>query len=102
LRLYDALLGIHRSPVYELNRAIVVAQIEGPEAGIRALNQAGADPALGRYHLYHAALGELRRRAGNLAKAKEHLEAAQQKTCSPFDREVIARRLAQCMPQRSS
>src|SRR5262249_44381278 len=37
LRLYDALLTLHRSPVYLLNRAIVVAQIEGPQAGIRAL-----------------------------------------------------------------
>ncbi len=38
LRLYDALLAVHRSPVYELNRAIVVAQIDGPRAGIQTLN----------------------------------------------------------------
>jgi RNA polymerase sigma factor (sigma-70 family) len=97
LRLYDALLSIHRSPVYLLNRAIVVAQIEGPQAGIRALDEAGQDPALRHYHLFDATLGEFYRRAGDLARARRHLEAAQQKTTSPFDRELIDRRLSQCV-----
>ena len=97
LRLYDALLTIHRSPVYLLNRAIVVAQIDGPEAGIRALDEAGQDPALRRYHLFDATLGELHRRAGDLDRARQHLEAARRKTNSPFDRELIDRRLAQCV-----
>jgi RNA polymerase sigma-70 factor (ECF subfamily) len=98
LRLYDALLTIHRSPVYLLNRAIVVAQIDGPEAGIRALDEAGRDPALRRYHLFDATLGELYRRAGDLVRAREHLEAARQKTNSPFDHELIDRRLSRCAP----
>ena len=96
LWLYDALLTMHRSPVYLLNRAIVVAQIEGPDAGIRALDEAGQDPALRHYHLFDATLGEFYRRAGDLARARRHLEAARQKTNSPFDRELIDRRLAQC------
>jgi RNA polymerase sigma factor (sigma-70 family) len=97
LRLYDALLTIHRSPVYLLNRAIVVAQIDGPHAGIRALDEAGQDPALRHYHLFDSTLGELYRRAGDLARARRHLETARQKTSSPFDRELIDRRLAQCL-----
>jgi RNA polymerase sigma factor (sigma-70 family) len=97
LRLYDALLTIHPSPVYLLNRAIVVAQIEGPRAGIRALDEAGRDPALRHYHLFDATLGEFHRRAGDLARARQHLEAARQHTTSPFDRELIDRRLAQCV-----
>jgi RNA polymerase sigma-70 factor (ECF subfamily) len=96
LRLYDALIGIHRSPIYLLNRAIVVAQIEGPLAGIRALEEAGQDSVLERYHLFDATLGEFYRRAGDPARARRHLEAARQKTSSPFDRELIDRRLAQC------
>jgi RNA polymerase sigma-70 factor (ECF subfamily) len=96
LRLYDALLTLHRSPVYLLNRAIVVAQIDGPQAGIRALDEAGQDPALRHYHLFDATLGELYRRAGDPARARRHLEAARRKTSSPFDRELIDRRLAQC------
>jgi RNA polymerase sigma-70 factor (ECF subfamily) len=96
LRLYDALLTLHRSPVYLLNRAIVVAEIDGPRAGLRALHEAGRDAALGHYHLYEATLGELHRRAGDLAEARRHLEAARQKTGSPHDRAIIERRLAQC------
>lgn len=96
LRLYDALLTIHRSPVYLLNRAIVLAQIDGPRAGIRALDEAGLDDALKRYHLFEATLGELYRRAGDLPRARMHLEAARRKTKSPFDRELIDRRLANC------
>jgi len=96
LHLYDALLAIHRSPVYLLNRAIVIGQIEGPHAGIRALEGAGDDPALRRYHLFDATLGEFYRRAGDFTQARRHLEAARQKTNSPFDREIIDRRLAMC------
>jgi RNA polymerase sigma-70 factor (ECF subfamily) len=98
LRLYDALLTLERSPVYLLNRAIVLSQIEGPEAGIRALDldRADQDPALRHYHLFDATLGDFYRRAGDLARARQHLEAARQKTTSAFDRELIDRRLAQC------
>jgi RNA polymerase sigma-70 factor (ECF subfamily) len=96
LRMYDALLTIQRSPVYLLNRAIVVAQIDGPQAGIAALEEAGLDPALRHYHLFDATLGELYRRAGDLTRARRHLVAARQKTNSPFDRELLDRRLAQC------
>jgi RNA polymerase sigma factor (sigma-70 family) len=101
LRLYDALLALHRSPVYLLNRAIVVFRIEGPHAGIRALDEAGQDPALRHYHLFDATLGEFYRCAGELARARQHLEAAWRKTTSPFDRELIERRLAQCVEPQS-
>jgi RNA polymerase sigma-70 factor (ECF subfamily) len=97
LRLYDALLRIQRSPVYLLNRAIVLAQIEGPHAGIAALDEARHDPAVRHYHLFDATLGEFYRRAGDLAGARRHLEAARQKTTSPFERELIDRRLAKCV-----
>jgi RNA polymerase sigma-70 factor (ECF subfamily) len=96
LQLYDALLTLHRSPVYVLNRAIVVAEIEGPRHGISALGSAGHDPALRDYHLFDATLGELHRRAGDLAGARRHLNVARQKASSRFDREVIDRRLAMC------
>jgi RNA polymerase sigma-70 factor (ECF subfamily) len=97
LRLYDALLTLHRSPVYLLNRAIVVAQIDGPQAGIRAIEGLCQGDALRHYHLFDATLGELYRRAGDLVRAREHLEAAREKTSSPFDRALLDRRLALCV-----
>jgi RNA polymerase sigma-70 factor (ECF subfamily) len=100
LRLYDALLTLHPSAVYVLNRAIVVAEIDGPEAGIRALEEAGQDAALNYYHLYDATLGELHRRAGDLGRARAYLESARRKTRSPSDRAIIDRRLARCAPPK--
>jgi RNA polymerase sigma-70 factor (ECF subfamily) len=97
LRLYDALLAIHRSPVYVLNRAIVIAEIEGPHAGLRALEEVADDPTLRHYHLFDATLGELYRRAGDQASARRHFEAARLNTNSRFDRELIERRLARCV-----
>jgi RNA polymerase sigma factor (sigma-70 family) len=97
LRLYDALLGVQHSPVYLLNRAIVIAQIDGPRAGIRALAEAAQEPALAHYHWLDAALGELHRRAGDLKSARHYFESARQKSKASFEREVIERRLAQCM-----
>jgi RNA polymerase sigma-70 factor (ECF subfamily) len=96
LRLYDALLSLQRSPVYLLNRAIVVAQISGPLAGIRALDEAGHDESLRHYHLFDATLGEFYRRAGDMEQARRHLQAARAKTTSTHDREIIDRRLAKC------
>ncbi len=96
LRLYDALVRMHPSPIYLLNRAIVVAEIEGPRAGIEALQHVAIDGSMDRYHLFDATLGELYRRAGELAEARRHFEAAKSKTVSPSDRELIDRRLAMC------
>ena len=97
LRLYDAMLTIHRSPVYLLNRAIVLAEIAGPRAGIKALEEMTEHTALRHYHLFDATLGELHRRAGDLDRARHHLEAARQKTRSPHDRAIIDRRLSKCV-----
>ncbi len=96
LRLYDALLTLHRSPVYLLNRAIVIAQINGPEAGILAIQETDFALSLSHYHLLDVTLGELYLRAGKYEQARNHLEAARQKTESQFDKELIDRRLAKC------
>jgi RNA polymerase sigma factor (sigma-70 family) len=96
LVLYDALLTLHRSPIYLLNRAIVIAEIEGPSAGIRALQETEQETALRHYHLFDATLGELYRRSGDMVRARHYLEAARQKTASPHDHTIINQRLAKC------
>jgi RNA polymerase sigma factor (sigma-70 family) len=97
LRLYDAMLTIHRSPVYLVNRAIVVAEVAGPLAGINELNEISQNTALRNYHLLDATLGELYRRAGHLDQARLHLEAARNKTRSVHDHAIIDRQLARCL-----
>ncbi len=98
LRLYDALVAIDPSPVYVLSRAVVVAEIDGPLAAIRALESVASDPALRRYHLLDATLGELYRRAGDLDRARACFAEARTKTTSKFDHELLDRRLAVCDP----
>ncbi len=97
LRFYNALLSIHRSPVYLLNRAIVIAEIEGPTAGLKALEEINRDQTWRHYHLFDATMGELYRRSGDVVRARKHFEAARSNTRSRFDRELIERRLAKCV-----
>jgi RNA polymerase sigma-70 factor (ECF subfamily) len=58
--LYETLVGQTGSPIVELNRAIAVAELEGPEAGLTVLD--GLD--LDHYRYFHSARAELLRRAG--------------------------------------
>lgn len=65
LRHYDALHRIKPSPIVELNRAIAVAQLHGPQAGLEALTRITDRKKIETYHLYHAAQGELHWRLGD-------------------------------------
>jgi RNA polymerase sigma-70 factor (ECF subfamily) len=60
--LYDQLVRLDRSPVVALNRAIAVAEVEGPEVALAAVDRL-ADQLAG-YHAYHATRAELLRRLG--------------------------------------
>lgn len=94
LKLYDVLVNLQPSAIYHLNRAIVLAHLEGPAAGIRVIESLASDPSLRHYHLVDATLGELYRRAGDLARARKHLEWARDATQSACERELLDRRLA--------
>src|SRR5215813_14060959 len=96
LRLYDWLIRMHPSPVYELNRAIVVAQIAGPEAGIAAIEEATRLEALKNYHILDATLGELHLRAGRPERARAHFWAAMQGALSQAEQRLLARKLTDC------
>ena len=55
--LYDQLLRLLPTPVVTLNRAIAIAELSGPEAGLAAVDETGSE--LDRYHLFHAARAEM-------------------------------------------
>ena len=61
--LYDRLMDVAPSPVVALNRAIAIAQRDGAERGIEALNAIRDHDLLSRYPFYPAALGEVERSA---------------------------------------
>ena len=70
--LYDQLLALTPSPVVALNRAVAVAEVDGPDAGLAAL----ADVDLPRSHLLPAVRADLLRRLGRTAEAVAAYDAA--------------------------
>ena len=69
LGLYEVLGRIAPSPVVALNRAVAVAQVAGPAAGLAAMDALAGDPSLAEYRFFHAARAELLRRLGRTADA---------------------------------
>lgn len=91
LRIYDLLERVQPSPIVALNRAVAVAMVEGPHAGLALLEQLGGE--LDRYHLLHAARADLLRRAGEAAKAAESYERALAIVTNERERRFLERRL---------
>jgi len=94
--LYDLLLAIRPSPVVALNRAIAVAQRDGPEVGLREIHGIADAERLDGYPFYPAALGELELRSGRSALAREHFQAALALARNPMERRFLEQRLAAC------
>ena len=91
--LYDALLGIDPSPVIELNRAVAVAMRDGPAAGLALIDAILGRGELLEYRLAHAARGELCRRLGRKAEAREAFERALRLSRLQPERRHLERRL---------
>ena len=88
VQLYDQLQAVAPSPVVALNRAVAVAEVEGPEAALALVD--GLD--LDGYHLYHAVRADLLRRLGRLAEASVAYAAAIDRTQNAAEREFLRRR----------
>ena len=87
--LYDQLYAISPTEIVALNRAVAIAERDGPEAGLAAMD--GLD--LGGYHLFHAARADLLRRLDRRAEAADAYRAALALTDSPVEREFLEARL---------
>ncbi len=92
--LYDALYAQHPTPVVALNRAIALAQVDGPERGLEELQALPGRDRLARYPFYFAALGELHLRAGRAREAAEEFRRALRLARSPAERRHFQRKLA--------
>ncbi|HEX7265322.1 MAG TPA: sigma-70 family RNA polymerase sigma factor [Candidatus Dormibacteraeota bacterium] len=89
LQLYNQLLIIDPSPIVALNRAIAVAEVEGPDAALALLD--GLD--LEDYHLYHAVRADLLRRLGRAEEAAAAYEEAIVRTNNASERDFLQRQL---------
>jgi RNA polymerase sigma-70 factor (ECF subfamily) len=74
--LYQVLMRIHPSPVIELNHAVAVAMVDGPERALALLDALEARGALDLYHLLPATRGELLRRLGRREEARSAYKEA--------------------------
>jgi RNA polymerase sigma-70 factor (ECF subfamily) len=93
--LYDRLLRIHPSPVVELNRAVAIAMYEGPEQGLRLIDDLLAREHLANYHLAHSARADLCRRLGRITEARASYEKALALANQEPERRFLARRLTE-------
>ena len=91
VRLYDALLVLEPTPVVSLNRALALAERDGPEPALAALEP--LRERLDGYHLYHAARGEMLRRLGRTDAARDADKRALALTGNPAERRLLEARL---------
>jgi RNA polymerase sigma-70 factor, ECF subfamily len=86
LRLYDQLLVVAPSPVVALNRAVAVAELDGPAAALALVD----DLDLDRYYLFHAIRADLLRRLGRRAEADAAYDTAIARSGNAAERAHLA------------
>ena len=87
LQLYNQLQAQTPTPVVELNRAVAVAEVEGPDAALSLVDRL----ELGEYHLFHAVRADLLRRLGRSVEAAEAYGAAIARTENAAERDLLER-----------
>jgi RNA polymerase sigma-70 factor, ECF subfamily len=94
VQLYDQLIAIAPGPVAELNRAVAVAELDGPQAALQIVDAL----ALDGYYLVHAIRADLLRRLGRIREAVLAYEAAIARTDNARERDFLERRRRQVGP----
>jgi len=93
--LYNQLARIQPSPVVHLNRAVAIAECDGPEAGLAHINALLEQGELANYYLSHSARAELYRRLGRTAEARSSYEKALALTQQEPERQFLQDRIRQ-------
>jgi RNA polymerase sigma-70 factor (ECF subfamily) len=91
--LYDRLLGIMPSPVVELNRAVAIAERDGPAAGLGEIDALLERGELENYYLVHSARADMYRRLGRTAEARAAYEKALALTQQEPERQFLQERV---------
>jgi RNA polymerase sigma factor (sigma-70 family) len=96
LTMYDRLVELDGSPVIALNRAIVIANLHGPKAGLDALAGIRDLEALNTYYLLHAVLGEFESRLNHARAAAGHFRKSLQLAEIKSEQAFLVKRLQAC------
>ena len=93
--LYEVLIRIHPSPVVELNHAVAVSMVDGPERALRLVDSIAKRGELDAYHMLPAVRADLLRRLGRRGEAIEAYQQALKSVELEPERRFIAARLAE-------
>lgn len=96
LTLYDHLIQLDHSPIVALNRAVALARVQGPAAGIACLAGIQNDPQLQNYYLLYAVLAEFETQLGHFESAARHLRKALTLSELKSEQSFLAKRLGDC------
>jgi RNA polymerase sigma factor (sigma-70 family) len=96
LCLYDKLVEYDGSPVVALNRAVALAEVQGPQAGIEAVNAIRNVESLESYYLLYAVLGEFESRLNHAHAAAAHFRKSLQLVEIKAEQAFLAKRLKAC------
>jgi hypothetical protein len=94
LALYEVLEEVSPGPVVTLNRAVAVARVHGPRAGLALLGTLDTDERMAYTHRLEAVRGHLLEQAGDLASARESYQRAARMTASLPEQRYLALRAA--------
>jgi RNA polymerase sigma-70 factor (ECF subfamily) len=94
--LYDILMKIRPSPVVALQRAVAVAELHGPGAGLAEIATITDRDRLASYPFHEAAVGELEFRLGHGGEARAHFRAALALARNSTERRFFERRILAC------
>jgi RNA polymerase sigma-70 factor (ECF subfamily) len=94
--LYEQLVELDDSPVVALNRAVAVAQMHGPAAGIKAIQAIPKRQPLLSYYLLYAVLAEFEMQLQHFPAAAEHLRKAIKLTEVKSEQTLLSKRLREC------
>jgi len=97
LELYDQLLELSPSPIVKLNRVVVVAKVNGPEAALAELRPLADNRSLRNYYLLPAVQGQLLLDIEDKTGASQCFRQALDRPCSEPERRFLQRKLAQCL-----
>jgi RNA polymerase sigma factor (sigma-70 family) len=101
LELYDRLVEFDDSPVVALNRAVAIAEVRGPQAGIDAVGAILNLPSLESYYLLYAVLGDFESRLNHSEAAAGHYRKSLQLAEIKSEQDFLAKRLEACEGQTS-
>jgi RNA polymerase sigma-70 factor (ECF subfamily) len=96
VELYDTLMKVRPSPIVALNRAIAMAQKDGPERGLEEIGAIADRERLMGYPFYFAAMGEMELRRGMRETAGRQFGAALALARNPMERRFLEERVKAC------